>query len=1431
MTSPPQTPRSKAQAEITILWREFAESLGIPKAEIPSFVADRIQKEQLEREFQQKQLEIAQAEVRNRREREAADRQTRLEREEIEHQARLDALRKGPPSDVTSRKHADSNPSLSMPPFDETKEEIELYLKRFERVASVNQWKEDTWAVRLSTCLTGRAAECYMSLDDESCQDYEAVKTALLARYQLTADVYRRRFRSARKKDFETHKQFGIRLTELLAKWHALSGINDLEQLVLLDQYFHTLSSDTAAFVRERTPTTLKEATAAAEIYAEAHRSVPKMPPRPRDAAHGNAEAVKGLAVNSRSNQNSSSVGPGDKKRCFKCDEIGHVFRNCPLKSKPPKSGAVLVLGGVHCPVSKVQVPVLCQECSTLPFTPRCEVRVEGVVVQGLRDTGSDICLARSSLVPPTCLTGAHRTVRLADKRTSCTVPVAKLHIESPYFVGSVEAVVLDEPCADFVVGNSVRMDGGDMLPVYAVSPAGGVAPVGVSVVTRGQAAKEGKPPVPLRVPKSGLGAINSTELGRLQREDDSLVGCRESAEKQIVRTTGTEGRVVFRWRRGVLYRGYSTEEEKEPWWQIVVPESLRKGVLSLAHEPPMAGHLGQKKTLDRIWKLFYWPGLCTDVRRFVGSCDQCQKVSPRPPKVPLEKMPLIDTPFERVAVDLTGPLPMSGSGNRYILVLVDYATRYPEAIPLKSIEASVVAEALWQIWTRMGIPAEILTDRGTQFTSELMREMNRLLAIRGLTTTPYHAQTNGLVERFNGTLKLMLRKLTEEQPKQWDRFVPALLFAYREVVQESLGFSPFELLYGRTVRGPMQILRELWVNDSQTEEVRTTIEYVVDLRNRIEETCKLARENLARASVRQAEVFNRRAAPRTFEPGDKVLLLLPEERNKLQMRWQGPFEVLEKKGTCDYRISVNGKPRLYHANLLKKYVERKEPESEEKTIAVAVVEESEEDGPSDQELPVVPFQAGETADDIQFGPTLTDQQKTEALHVAYQFEEVLTDLPHRTHLAEFDLTLESAKPVRVKQYPLPYAKTFEVRKEVEAMKQMGVIEQAASPYNAPVVLVRKKDGNVRFCVDYRRLNDVTVFDAEPLPDVEQLFASLGKSQYFTKIDLSKGYWQIPISEACRPMTAFTTPAGQFQFTVMPFGLKNAVAVFSRMMRALLDPLNRRDVYNFMDDILVANEDWKTHLEALRVVFQRLKEANLSARPKKCFLGFEELSFLGHVVRKGELLPEEDKLEKIRDAVAPQSKKEVRAFLGMAGYYRKFVPNFSTIALPLSNLTKKFKPNTVVWTPDCERAFQTLKSRLVSRPVLRLPDLTQPFVLRTDASAEGLGAVLLQESDGVLHPVAYASRKLIEAEIRYSTIEKECLAVVWATQKFQAYLYGQQFVLETDHQPLSFLKRSKVVNSRLMRWSLLLQSYNFVVRVIPGSKNVGADYLSRSGVE
>ena len=234
---------------------------------------------------------------------------------------------------------------------------------------------------------------------------------------------------------------------------------------------------------------------------------------------------------------------------------------------------------------------------------------------------------------------------------------------------------------------------------------------------------------------------------------------------------------------------------------------------MSVNHESAFSGHLGAKKTEVRILPNFFWPGLRQDVIRFCRSCDVCQRTVKRGSvrKVPLGSMPLIDTPFKRVAVDIVGPIaPPSEAGHRYILTLVDYATRYPEAVPLKKITTEAVAEALLDIYSRVGIPEEVLTDQGTQFISECMQEVSRLLSIKGLTSTPYHPICNGLVERWNGTLKSMIKRLCQDQPKQWHRLINPVLFAYREVPQESTGFSPFQLLYGRSVRGPGTILKEL---------------------------------------------------------------------------------------------------------------------------------------------------------------------------------------------------------------------------------------------------------------------------------------------------------------------------------------------------------------------------------------------------------------------------------------------------------------------------------------------------------------------------------------------------------------------------------------------------------------------------------------------
>lgn len=260
---------------------------------------------------------------------------------------------------------------------------------------------------------------------------------------------------------------------------------------------------------------------------------------------------------------------------------------------------------------------------------------------------------------------------------------------------------------------------------------------------------------------------------------------------------------------------------------------------------------------------------------------------------------------------------------------------------------------------------------------------------------------------------------------------------------------------------------------------------------------------------------------------------------------------------------------------------------------------------------------------------------------------------------------------------------------------------------------------------------------------------------------------------------------------------------------------------------MIATVTWTEHLDALRQVFERIQQSNLTIKPSKCEIGEHSITFLGHQIGGLQVKPMLQTLEKILGSKRPSTKKAVQSFLGLANYYRKFIPNYAAIAKPLTDLTRKGQRNIVTWGTMQEEAFNTLKHCLASAPILHAPDLTKPFVLRTDASNTSLGAVLLQSDDEVLHPVAYASRNLLPRETRYSTIERECLALLWAVQKFHIYLYGKQFIIQSDHQPLQYLQTAKHVNNRVLRWSLALQEYSFTVEYIKGTDNVGADYMSR----
>ena len=401
------------------------------------------------------------------------------------------------------------------------------------------------------------------------------------------------------------------------------------------------------------------------------------------------------------------------------------------------------------------------------------------------------------------------------------------------------------------------------------------------------------------------------------------------------------------------------------------------------------------------------------------------------------------------------------------------------------------------------------------------------------------------------------------------------------------------------------------------------------------------------------------------------------------------------------------------------------------------------------------------------------------------------------------------------------------MRAEIEEMEKHGIIEPSNSEWAAPVVVVKKKDGSLRLCVDYRRLNTVTRADAYPMPRIDDLIDRLGQAQYISTLDLTKGYWQVPVNGPDQHKTAFTTPYGLYQFKRMPFGLKGAPATFQRLMDQVLRGLSGFAAA-YLDDVIIFSSTWAEHLWHLEEVLNRLKEARLTAKPKKCQLGMRQCSYLGHVVGGGEVRVEKQKVEAVQRISRPETKKGVRTFLGLTGYYRRFIPDYATVAVPLTDMTRKSRPNMVTWTPEGVAAFEKLKGALCSPPVLKTPDFSKPFVVQTDASERGVGGVLSQFGEGDCErPIAYFSRKLLTREEKYSTIEKECLAVKLAVHAFRVYVLGRPFTIQTDHRALEWMDRMKENNPRLTRWSLSLQPYDFTIEYRQGRKNGNADTLSR----
>ena len=433
-------------------------------------------------------------------------------------------------------------------------------------------------------------------------------------------------------------------------------------------------------------------------------------------------------------------------------------------------------------------------------------------------------------------------------------------------------------------------------------------------------------------------------------------------------------------------------------------------------------------------------------------------------------------------------------------------------------------------------------------------------------------------------------------------------------------------------------------------------------------------------------------------------------------------------------------------------------------------------------------------------------------------------------------------KPFKVFPRRLPYALREELEVELDQLLHVGCIERSCSPYASGLVLVRKKDGGLRVCVDYRGINRNTVPDRYPLPRVDELIDTVGKQKgkFFTSLDLMKGYHQIRVADCDKPKTAFICHRGLFQYRRMPFGLTNAPATFQRLMGKLFGGKEWDFLFVYLNDLLIVSRTLDEHKRHIRKVLHRLEEANLRLKPQKCFFAQTRIEYLGHTVTSEGVLPNSNKVKAILEYPRPTSIKEARSFLGLVNYYRRQICNLAAVSRPLTALTRKDKANGLMvpfgWSEECEFTFIKIKQLLTSAPILRPPDLTKEFYLWTDASSKGFGAVLEQQGDdGKRYPVAFASRQTNLAEQKYAPTELEVAALIFAVEHFEVYLIGSTTTVYTDHQALvsSFLSYMKSQTRGLLaRWYLRISRFLPLLRIEykPGSANCVADALSRSPV-
>lgn len=448
------------------------------------------------------------------------------------------------------------------------------------------------------------------------------------------------------------------------------------------------------------------------------------------------------------------------------------------------------------------------------------------------------------------------------------------------------------------------------------------------------------------------------------------------------------------------------------------------------------------------------------------------------------------------------------------------------------------------------------------------------------------------------------------------------------------------------------------------------------------------------------------------------------------------------------------------------------------------------------------------------------------------EFQDVFdwhNDRMGKTTLLEHEIILkENTPPIRHRPYRMAPVEQEYLKQELDRLCELGIIKPASTPYTAPIILVKKKNGDYRMVVDYRKLNAQTKVDAYPLPKIDDLIDELGNSCIFSALDLRSGFHQVPLKQETKELTGFVTKFGTYQYEMLPMGLVNSPATFQRLIDLCFGPLLNKCLVAYIDDLNIHSKTYQQHLLDLRQVFICARHGGLLFNIDKCVFFKEELKFLGYVITKNGIRTDEEKIEKIKNFPQPKTLKQIRSFIGLASYYRRFIKNFAATARPLHEQTKTTK--SITWNQDTTDAFIKLKQELTQAPTLRRADFSKPFLIVCDASQKGLGTILSQlDDEGKEHPVIYASRGLKNSEQNYGATKLECLALVWSLQIFRPYLLGKKFTVISDHSPLRWLVHSPKISGIVARWIQYLAEYDFEIKYRSGRKHEAADFLSRLG--